>query len=337
MWWTRHDVAACRPQVRGRHRRRSRSRCVPRAEILEGRTLLALGVVTSLADDGTAGTLRSVMAAAQSGDTVTFTAALANQTIFLDPAKGPLIVNKDLTIVGPGNSAGSITIDGQQKVRIFQISVNTIVNLKNMTITDGSANTFGGGGGIYSEGRLTITNSAVTNNTSTATAGQTAAGGGVDNDMGVLSIVNSTVSGNSAVGGALLNIGNMATFNAGGGGIASINGPLSITSSSKILNNAATGGIGFFPAIGGAPGPGGNAWGGGVYVTEDSLTLSASTIAGNSVTGGLGIQGLGGQGGNGDGAGIYVDAMKDDMAQLTVSGCLITGNQAICVRRRHSQ
>ncbi len=325
MWWTRRDERVRRPRVGGRAMRRPRGRWIPRAEPLENRTLLA--VVTSLADDGTAGTLRSVIAAAQAGNVITFAAGLAGKTILLNPANGPLVINTNLTIMGPGNTAAAITIDGQKKIRIFQIAANTTVSLADMTITDGSATALGGGGGIYSQGNLTVTNSAVTDNTYTAAPGQTAAGGGIDNFQGTLTIVKSTVSGNSAMGGVQINGGNGGTFNAGGGGIASVQGNLTITSGSKITNNFATGGLGFILVNG--VGPAGNAWGGGVYEARATLTISGSTISGNYAIGGLGVINAGGRGGNGDGGGIYDDVRNNVNAPLSVSTSLITGNNAI--------
>src|SRR5215469_15708028 len=56
---------------------------VPRLEGLEDRTVLSTLTVTSSADDGTSGTLRAVLAAANPGDTVSFAPSLNKQTITL--------------------------------------------------------------------------------------------------------------------------------------------------------------------------------------------------------------------------------------------------------------
>ena len=66
--------------------------------------------VTSLADDGSAGTLRAQIAAASDGDTITFDASLAGATITLATANGPLEYAGSLTIEGPASSP--VTIDG---------------------------------------------------------------------------------------------------------------------------------------------------------------------------------------------------------------------------------
>lgn len=67
--------------------------------------------VTSLADDGSAGTLRALCASAASGDEIVFTPAIAGGTIALTTASGPIEVATTLSIVGPADAP--ITIDGQ--------------------------------------------------------------------------------------------------------------------------------------------------------------------------------------------------------------------------------
>lgn len=325
MRWTRWDRPSGRPKAPG-DRRRSKCRWLPRAEALEDRTLL--GVVTSSADDGGAGTLRNVIAATPAGQLVIFAPNVDNKPIFLDPTKGPLVINKNLTIEGPGLGPGVITIDGQQKTRVFMISANAAVSLIDLTVTHGDATTGGGGGGIYSEGILTVTTCAVTNNTYAAAPGQSAAGGGIANFGGTLEIVNSTISGNSAVGGVLQQLGAPDLFNAGGGGVASVSGDLSISSASLILNNRAVGGLGFVSPMG-VPGPGGNAWGGGVYESEGALTISSSTIATNTAVAGPGVNTFGGPGGEGDGGGIYDNGKNAPKTPMIVSVCLISANQAV--------
>ena len=69
----------------------------------------ATDTVTSLADDGSAGTLRSVVAAAASGDTIAFS---VSGTITL--TLGELYLSQNLTISGPG--ASSLAISGNNSV-----------------------------------------------------------------------------------------------------------------------------------------------------------------------------------------------------------------------------
>jgi len=70
--------------------RRRRTRRTPalkrnawRLDVLEDRTLLSTLLVKSAADDGSAGTLRAVLAAVKSGDTIQFAPALDGHTITL--------------------------------------------------------------------------------------------------------------------------------------------------------------------------------------------------------------------------------------------------------------
>src|SRR5581483_8424158 len=75
-------------------------RCfVPRPEVLEDRTMPSTLTVLNNADSG-AGSLRATVAAAGSGDTITFAASLKNKTITL--TSGQLVLNKNLDIEGLG-------------------------------------------------------------------------------------------------------------------------------------------------------------------------------------------------------------------------------------------
>ena len=67
--------------------------------------------VTSLADDGSAGTLRDLCASAADGDEIVFDASLAGRTIAITTASGPIEITKALSIVGPADAP--ITIDGR--------------------------------------------------------------------------------------------------------------------------------------------------------------------------------------------------------------------------------
>src|SRR5260370_15799927 len=73
------------------------------------------GTVTNTLDDGSAGSLRTVIASALSGDTITFS---VTGTITL--TGGALSINKNLTISGQGPS--SLAIDGNKASQVFFIS-----------------------------------------------------------------------------------------------------------------------------------------------------------------------------------------------------------------------
>jgi uncharacterized protein (TIGR03118 family) len=123
------------------HRRRGAKRpprIAPRLEILEDRIVLSVLTVTSAADDGSAGTLRAVIAAAPSSATIDFDPGLAGQTVTL--TGGELAITKSLDIEGPG--ADQLTISGNNASRVFDVSGSTTaVQISGLTIADGLAST----------------------------------------------------------------------------------------------------------------------------------------------------------------------------------------------------
>jgi len=167
-------------------------------------------------------TLRAALAEAQKGTVITFDPALTGPITVSSPLQ---IANLTVAINGPG--ADVLTIDGAGSTQIFNIQAST-VSLSGVTVSNGSISGVGGGmtimgastviidqttfenntstgngGAIYSEGTLTITNSAFLNNS----AG-TAFGGAIENKGKALTIISSTLYGNSANdGGAISNDG----------------------------------------------------------------------------------------------------------------------------------
>lgn len=235
-------------------------------------TAMPTVTVTSTADDGSVGTLRQVIGAAASGDTINFS---VTGTITL--TSGELLIDKNLTIAGPG--ATSLIISGNNASRVLHIASDVTVGISDLTISDGSggggivnggtltvsnmlvssnATALGNGAGIFNLAKLTITNSTVSGNS----AGNSA--GGIFNS-GTLTITNSTVSGNSTTGdgGGIFNdsngtttianctvSGNSATGDGSGGGISNI-GTVNIKNS--IVANSTGGdcaGAGTFNASG---------------------------------------------------------------------------------------
>src|SRR5207245_1670249 len=104
--------------------------------------------VTNLKDDGSAGSLRQVIASAASGDTIKFA---VTGTIKL--TSGQLTINKNLTIQGPG--ATLLTISGNTASRVFLIQFGSSVTLDSLTIAQGNAGSEFGGG-ILNSGVLTV-------------------------------------------------------------------------------------------------------------------------------------------------------------------------------------
>jgi predicted outer membrane repeat protein len=176
-----------RTHTRSRPVRKPTPRFRPQLEVLEGRDVPSTLTVTNIQDSGP-GSLRADIAAASSGDTINFDPALDGQTITL--TSGQLVINKNLTIQGPG--AGQLAISGGNTSRVFEMYGNTNPNvlLSGLTITQGRAPQ---GGGIYNTPGASLTISGCT--LSDNRAGD---GGGVYNFGATLTIVNSTLSGNQA-------------------------------------------------------------------------------------------------------------------------------------------
>ena len=198
--------------------------------------------VTSLADDNTAGTLRSQIGNAHSGDTITFS---VTGTITL--TQGQIEINTNLAINGPGTT--SLAISGGHSYSIFQIDSGATVTIANLTMQDGLGGANGGlisnsgsltvnnstllmstpsngdGGGIYNTGTLTVTGSNFVGNPNYGVAGD---GGGIFNG-GIAAVANSTFS-SLFVGGF-------------GGGIANaLRSVLTVTNSTFSQNEANAGG-----------------------------------------------------------------------------------------------
>jgi hypothetical protein len=177
-------------------------------------------------NDGGTGSLRFVIANVCTGSTITFA---PNVTGTIDLTSGELLINKSLTINGPGANLLAIrrsSAGGTPTFRILNIaSADVTAALSGLTIASG--NTSGNGGGVANVGTLTITDSSISANVSGG--GGSGGGGGIHN-TGTLSVVGSTISGNQAsgYGGGICNAGtlnltnstisgNSATLTGGGG------------------------------------------------------------------------------------------------------------------------
>ncbi len=199
--------------------------------------------VTSSADDE-AGSLRQAIAQVCSGGTITFAAGLSAGTILLST---PLYLQKNLTIDGSG-LASPVTISGNHAVSVFTIPQNVTVTLKGLNIVDGNSD--GNGGGIFTMGTLTVTDSTISGNTAANI------GGGIVNG-GTLTVTGSTLVDNHA--------------DSNGGGIWSENYNVKVINSTLQGNSA-------------------DWYGGGIYLRNGTLTLLNSTLSGNSALhGGGGI------------------------------------------------
>ena len=207
-----------------------------------------------------------------------FTITLSNDIALT--ASTPPISNSNvgaaLTIDGMGHTVNGQDISG---VRPFTIDSGTTVTLEEITITRGKVDNALGGGGISTDGTLTLMDSTVIDN---ATIGD---GGGIYQNGGTLTLIGSSVIANTggfSAAGIYQNAGTLTvtdstiTDNIGvtiGGGIYSAAGTATVTNSTLARNGAI--------------------FGGGIY-NEGSLTVRDSEFTANrSVTGGGGIYNLG--------------------------------------------
>lgn len=210
-------------------------------------SLAATDKVTSLADDGSSGTLRFVMASASPGDTIVFT---VTGTITL--TQGDLEINKTLIISGPG--AANLTINGAGTFTVFQVDSGVAAVIGGVTIENGYAGA-SGGGGINNQGALALIRTTVSNNVQNADG---ANGEGIFNS-GILTLLDSSVSDNfsSNDGAGIYNSGTLAVIRstlsnnecglpgASGGGIFnSSSGKLTVFSSTLSDNAVHDGGQG---------------------------------------------------------------------------------------------
>lgn len=226
--------------------------------------------VTAATDDG-AGSLRNALARVCSGGTITFSPALAGQTITF--TSGPLTLGKGVTINGA--AAPGLVLSGNHADRVLIVNAGVTAAVENVTLANG----FGWqlAGGVLNNGTLTLDHATVTGNTMATDGGDFWQGGGgiYSGEGATLNLVDSTVAGNSAAwsGGGIYAFFRTTTTivrstisgnvsNDVGGGIRSL-GNVTITNST-ISGNRSTG------------------WhGGAIFATDGDVTISSSTIADN--------------------------------------------------------
>lgn len=236
--------------------------------------------VTSCADDGSPGTLRSVVASAATGDTVDMS-KLACGTITLLTGQIEVHVD-DLTIVGPGRDA--LAIDGNDSGRVFMHDGAGTLTLTNLTLTHGHVDSaaanptlaLGASGGCVlskglaagTNGSVALLNAAVTSCRATVSAlgaGLFSAAGGGIFAFNTLSVSNSILSSNSATG----------TMSGGGTGLHALGGGAfankGITLSDSVVsgNSAIAGDITHF------------AQGGGLMIQAGTVSMTNSVVENN--------------------------------------------------------
>ena len=223
-------------------------------------------------NDSGSGSLRQAILDASSGDTITFAPSVTTVTL----ANGELVINKNLTITGPGANRLTVTAKLHRLCffRIFNISPGVTVSISGITISNGFVQDGPGGGGILSAGVLTLTDCTISDNFTGNHFGGILGGGGVMNDHGTMTITGCTISNNSASQYGL-------TVTSEGGGILNDSGSLIITNSTISGNTcSAFSPEPLFPGV---------AYGGGISNGGD-LQITSSTIAHNSASGDNGIR-----------------------------------------------
>ena len=164
------------------------------------------GTVTSLADDGGEGTLRSQIADADAGDVIVFQASLTG-TIVLN---SELVIQKNLTIDGPG--ARALRISGGDETRVLRVSEPTAeVEIEGVTIEHGEAGgmlPFGGGLLVETATRVRLERVSLVDNVADSDAGFPGFGAGAFVRDGEFELIDSTVARNRVL-----------DDNGGGGGL----------------------------------------------------------------------------------------------------------------------
>ncbi len=273
--WNARQTRAGVPPARRRRR--------PAVEQLENR-ITPFGTLVNSALDVTAldgvVTLREAIEAVNNNtatelghtdNLLVFDEALRGETITL--TQGQLTITADMSINILGFEGDALTIDAGGQSRVFQVGIESrvqvaapTVTLAYLTITGGE--TTGSGGGILNRGTLTVLRSKIEDNHADL------AGGGIANS-GSLTIDGSRVRNNGAekVGGGVFNLGTLtvmaSTINGNtaadhGGGVGNDSGGTATVVNSTLFANAA------------------NEDGGGIYNAHDAtLAVTNSTIARN--------------------------------------------------------
>ena len=224
-------------------------------------------VVTTTADvidpnDGKVSLREAVLAANTSNGKAAIALPAGTCTLTLVGADEDAGLTGDLDITGhvtiQGAGAGATIVDGGGLDRVFHVLPDVTVTLTDMTIQGGNAATgvFRIGGGIWNEGKLTLENCTVKDNTADYTGGAIFNGFSFE-QIATLTVKDCSLTGNSAgQGGAIFNeigsdvaisrsnlSGNFAmTGGASGGAILNNGDTMTVTDCILSCNSARIGG-----------------------------------------------------------------------------------------------
>jgi len=294
---------------------------------------LATWTATNNANTGV-GSLRAALASAQNGDIVTFSSGMTVQLT------SELLINKNITVDGDLNNDGvaDVTLDGQYRTRVVEITSGSTVTLDGLVITRGLVSGNGGnggygatgamGGGIFNAGILTLNNVTVTSNaaagggggggvTSAYYGGGGGGGGGISGQGGghggTAGPGTGTLGGQAGSGGVggygggydathMGGRGGSSTGGAGGLGVSYYsNGGNGGTATNGTISIGGGGGGAGWDKVGGA---GGNAAGGIYNASTGTLKIVGTSVISNNLGAGGGGGGGGGLGSNASNGGI---------------------------------
>jgi hypothetical protein len=206
--------------------------------------------VTNLNDSGS-GSFRQALADANDGDTIEFA---VTGTISL--TSGELVIDKNITISGPGSNSLTVRPSSGSFFRVFNVMPSHSITIQGLTISFGIAE-FAQGGGIFLDEQVTATiaDCSLTNNYTGDIGGAIFSNGGA-----MLTVLSSTIDGNTA---------GTSEHGGGGAGIYSSADVLTIIDST-ISNNTAWVDNDHF-----------GGYGGGIFSSGGGLEISNTTISGN--------------------------------------------------------
>jgi predicted outer membrane repeat protein len=337
-----------------------RSRCAfrPRLEALETRWLPSTLQVTTTNDSNYYGdgSLRGEIAAATSGDTIDFNLSTTDRgynsstgTWTMTLGYVELVINKSLTIIGPGADKLQISGGGSYGSRIFEVDGSTTtVMLSGLSLIDGNGMydnqiSYGGvafsgggnhgsigiasdgqGGAIWNGGNLTVTNCTLSHNAADQLydlhpPGPNGFGGAIYN-AGTMTVTDTILTYNSAGDSSYASHGSYG----GSGGAIWNGGTLTVNGTSTLFDHNAAYGFGS---------TNGGGLGGGI---DNAGTLSVSgtvTFSFNSATDGGAIYGgyktttnITGASMTNNSAAVGGAVWND--GTMTLSGCTLSANTA---------
>jgi hypothetical protein len=238
-----------------------------------------------------------------------------------------IVISQDVILDGTGQS---VTISGNNTVRLFQIVPGVTFTVRALALVSGRTNR---GAAIYNDGgNVRLANCTLENHIAAGSTGEAALGGAIFNRTGGVTIVSCIFSNNQARGGA----GRAATppivtpgGAAQGGAIYDELGRVSVTNC-QFTANTAIGGEGAAGDLFAMPQSGGLSLGGSIYGLGTAVQITDAIFHANRAGGGSGgtvmITGqTPGAGGSAGGGAVALVAN----AQIMIANCRFTDNTAL--------